>query len=94
MKLAIIGSAGRGKVARYTQEHWLDMHQHVRTLILRWQPTELISGGSSFADHLAVHLSNNQSEFPLTLYLPCNFDYAQCKFADAEYLSTAHRGLF
>lgn len=71
MKIAIIGTAGRGPQVM-TNSLWLRMIEDVTTRV----PPEshVVSGGAAWADHLAVHLFRIGHVSKLTLHLPAPFD--------------------
>lgn len=85
-RVAIIGSAGRGPDSkRMSKELYSCMVERaLRTILDEWQleprNVVLVSGGSSFSDHVAVSLYHQYSDFKgIALYLPCGFDKGQFK---------------
>lgn len=94
MKIAIIGTAGRGLDGRVlTLNTWCDMYDKLQDIIddirdrNRLDPTAsfgLVSGGSAWADHLAVRFFMDMPmEFTsLDLYLPCAFAVNRNMFYD------------
>ena len=86
-RVAIIGSAGRGPEAKWiTKDRFNKMidlakHQITNVFKLDSKAVTLVSGGSSFSDHVAVKLFL-QKDFPsLALYLPFEFNTTLKRFA-------------
>src|SRR5437762_12801680 len=85
VRVAIIGSAGRNGDDKWmSPEAWKHMLQETRRQIEQvWKldPKQvgLVSGGSAFSDHVAVHFyvhpTNATAYRHLHLYLPCGFDH-------------------
>lgn len=74
MNLAIIGTAGRGAdAAQLTEAHWRMMCCIAQTVACTLGATRLVSGGSAFADHVAVQLYLDGHVDALTLHLPCRY---------------------
>ena len=68
--LAIIGTAGRGDDARkLTKNHWLRMIDAAKKVIEIEEVTDLVSGGASWADHVAIHLARKE-KIPAEIWLP------------------------
>uniref|UniRef100_A0A6G6AC71 Uncharacterized protein n=1 Tax=Borely moumouvirus TaxID=2712067 RepID=A0A6G6AC71_9VIRU len=88
IKLAIIGFSGRNNDSFIlTEEHYEWMIDNVMcyiTEVLQIEPNEitLVSGGSSWADHIAVTLFLTNKFNKLNLYLPINFDKNLAKYFD------------
>lgn len=73
MTLGIIGTAGRGDDGkRLTVAHWRMMTCIAQSVSTVLGATRLVSGGSSWADHVAVQLYLDGSVKGLTLHLPCH----------------------
>lgn len=86
MRVAIVGSAGRLDDAdRMRPELWRSMVERargwVRAVASGASSVELVSGGSAFADHLAVRLLLDGQARGLTLHLPAAFDREARRFA-------------
>ena len=84
--IAIIGSSGSyGKMVMFTGDIINKMIQkiidYVNSENIDWQDVQLLSGGSSGADHVAV-LLHLQYRCKIKLFLPCEF--ANSKFYDNE----------
>lgn len=74
MTLAIIGTAGRGDDAKQlTAAHWRMMTCIAQSVACTLGVDELVSGGSAWADHLAVSLFLDGHVKRLTLHLPARF---------------------
>jgi hypothetical protein len=75
--LAIIGTAGRGDDAKaLTAAHWRMMTCVAQTVVTVLECDHLVSGGSAWADHVAVQLFLDGAVKRLTLHLPCGWhDY-------------------
>ena len=85
-RLAIIGSAGRKDDAdKLTLSVWNDMKRAIYRFVTEHEIKDVISGGASFADHLAVGLFNAGFIDTLTLALPCEFDWNAGQFLDTGY---------
>lgn len=95
IRVAIIGSAGReaSEAKQMTPELFALMKEcalkimHDVFKLTNHKDIELVSGGSAFADHVAVALWLEQKDFAkLRLYLPCNFWKRQRtpQFADSH----------
>ena len=86
MKIGVIGSSGRGALAqRMSRPLYFamvnDAHQLLDQARIRDDEiVELVSGGSAWADHVAVSLYLKGVADSLTLYLPCGYDAHQHKF--------------
>ena len=87
--IAIIGTAGRGAdLNRLTSDIFLRMYNTTQKIIEEIVPTKdvcdfkLVSGGAAWADHLAVTIFLAGTAPKLCLYLPCEFDMANCCFVD------------
>ena len=104
-RVAIIGSAGRGPEAKWiTKDRFNKMidlarHQITNVFKLDIKAVTLVSGGSSFSDHVAVKLFL-QKDFPsLSLYLPFEFNTTTKRFgsntatadAGSYYLNSLHQ---
>ena len=73
MKLAIIGTAGRGDDGarlRDQPSYWRTMLAISQAVIAVIRPTGLISGGAAYADHVAVRMFLQGEVGSLTLCLP------------------------
>lgn len=76
--LAIIGSAGRGQDASLlTEAHWRMMCIIGQTVACTLGATRLVSGGSAWADAVAIQLYLDGHVEGLTLHLPCAFQMDQ-----------------
>lgn len=76
MRLAIIGTAGRaedGKRLREEPGHWRAMKAIAQAAAVFLHPDEVVSGGSAWADHIAVQLYLDSVVPKLTLHLPAPF---------------------
>ncbi len=78
MRLAIIGTAGRGddgkRLAADPERYLTRMLQAARNVAKQVGATELISGGAAFSDHIAVLLFlEDPTRYSLTLELPAPF---------------------
>jgi len=88
MKIAIIGSAGRGMDQAYvTKTVWEKMVKKALWIIRNhWEipkeETNLISGGAAFADHVAVSLFLLEEADTLDLELPTTWDWGSKCFLD------------
>lgn len=89
LRLAIIGTAGRGGYESRTLsiEHIEFMINKVNRYIRRTMKTDksnviLVSGGSAWADHIAVLLYNTNKFGGLELYLPAKFSLRKKRFND------------
>lgn len=98
-RVAIIGSAGRGSDAgKMTPALFEKMQQCAVTLLSRVfgllpEQVVLVSGGSSFSDHVAIALWNTSRQLAqdiktykpisqLELHLPCSWDKSKNSFED------------
>jgi hypothetical protein len=89
IKVAIIGTAGRGPLDRqfFSLKLYQDMVQEAKewisSLNVKAENITLVSGGASLSDHIAVDLFLNNPEFDkCILYLPCAFDSKVQRFVD------------
>ena len=82
MKISIIGSAGRNDdVEKLNLKVYLKMYHHLKEFIysimneyrIKINEIELISGGSPWADHLAILFFFENPQVKLTLHFPCVF---------------------
>lgn len=94
--VGIIGTAGRTAADRkfLSAEAFEGMVQHSVTLITKWTlppagvstvtiPVRIASGGSAWADHVAVALFlRHPDKYALDLYLPCPWDAKRKSFHD------------
>ena len=89
MRISIIGSAGRNddqdKLNReifYKMYNTADnkLNEIIKECNLDYKDIELISGGSSYADHIAIHLyfRYHKNGINLTLHLP--YKFINCSF--------------
>lgn len=77
--VAIIGTAGRDKARTYDIDLWCAMFDDARGRFV--SEVELVSGGSAWADHLAISLFlSTPGQFKLRLYLPCSFSTETHRF--------------
>lgn len=91
IKLGIVGTSGldpRDK-KKLCAEHMNWMHETVRCYIehvLKEEPANiiLVSGGSAWADHIAVQLYLTDEFAGLELYLPSKFDCKQKKYVNTH----------
>lgn len=85
MKLAIIGTAGRGDDQRkLTLPHWRMIEIVGQTVATTLKADELISGGAAWADHVAVSLFLKGFVPKLTLYLPAAINDFQSDFVSGR----------
>lgn len=88
VKLAIIGTAGRGEdSSRMSHNLYVAMIQKVHQVIDRLEQngcnvTTLVSGGAAWADHIAVSLFRISTRKSLELHLPCNWNFMKCEYDD------------
>ena len=70
IKVGIIGSSGRD--VHISMELYIKAINKVEEILEQYEDDiELISGGSSFMDHIAIEIYNkNLNKYKLTLYLP------------------------
>lgn len=101
MRLAIIGSAGRGKAAKHiNKDLWKKMYMYSQGYISgtvdegkhfnKHYTFELVSGGAALADHLAVALFNSKDKLP-ELDITSLDLFLPAYFEDGEFQPT-HRG--
>lgn len=103
IRIAIIGSMGsakHGDKALYTKELWLAMVEKAKSYLFQawiqdWTLVEkvtLISGGSAFADHVAVevfkHWKEENKPVELQLFLTTPFDKTYSQFDESEELAS------
>jgi hypothetical protein len=81
MRIAIIGTAGRGGEALLTRETYFKMYKHVlgtiRSICPEVEDVQLQSGGAAWGDALSVSLYLNKKSNSLILHLPCAWDGKQ-----------------
>jgi hypothetical protein len=92
--IGIIGSASSKRSADnerlLTAETWewmcsqAENHIEVTLGFKDWSRVHLVSGGSSWSDHVAVHLYLKHPESALSLHLPCAFDSQTGLFTDTN----------
>lgn len=84
MKVAVVGTAGRGKEVQHLLTRCLfeSMVKEVAARLVRPLETVLISGGAAWADHVAVTLFLRGKVAGLELHLPCAWDAAKNQFVD------------
>lgn len=76
MTLAVIGTAGRGSDAQLlTAAHWRMMVTIAQTVACTLNADHLVSGGSAWADAVAVDLYLNGHAKALTLHLPAALEH-------------------
>src|SRR5687767_5866354 len=91
VRVAIVGSAGRNEDAsKMSQERFQTMCSKADNIITEdWKMERsqviLVSGGSAFADHVAVRLwlEKPSAYAGLELHLPCEFELKESRFAHA-----------
>lgn len=89
-KLSIIGSSGRGNHRNLYNCNLFDkMIDHTKNIItnefkLNLKEISFVSGGSAWADHIAVSLFLKGYIDTLYLYLPCTFNLLTKKFIDSN----------
>lgn len=86
LKIAVIGTAGRGEdFDRLSPHDFGSMCTMVHTCIhnITKEPY-LVSGGAAWADHIAVNLYNLGIVDYLDLHLPAKWDYATGKYEDVQ----------
>jgi len=95
--VAVIGSAGRGAHAgKFTADLFKRMVGRVEKILreeLKLNNYCLISGGSAWADHVAVALFLSGKAKQLRLELPCEFNHRTGRFTTSElgqYFSRLH----
>jgi hypothetical protein len=82
MKLGIIGTAGRkedGARLNGNSGYWRTMLAISQAVVTVLKPTELVSGGAAYADHVAVKLFLSGDVNKLTLYLPEHLEKGKFK---------------
>lgn len=91
IKLAIIGVSGRNPLdkKRLEKKHMEYVDSTVRsyiTNVLNKKPSDviLVSGGSSWMDHVAVQLFLTKEFGGLELYLPSRFDHKQKQYINTH----------
>jgi len=91
IKLAIVGTSGRNPAdkKKLNAKHMAWMIENVRCYIENVLETEpkniiLVSGGSAWADHVAVQLYLTWEFAGLELYLPSKFDIKQKKYVNTH----------
>jgi hypothetical protein len=100
LRIAIIGSAGRGKYASLvTRDLYIAMLEDAKHLVQKYRthpltgevrPVCLVSGGAAFSDHLAVSLYLGDHVDRLELKLPCMFNNATRCFVENSTGRTAN----
>lgn len=93
VKIAIIGFSGRDDQGQLKLKHYSLMKKMVLRFIkneLELDTTDvvLVSGGSSWCDHLAVTLSIEKEFAGVQLYLPCDINYCTGKFVSGREATT------
>jgi|SRR6185369_13539530 len=88
-KLSIVGSAGRQEDAsKLSRQLFDDMVSRTSHVIQDWKldPAHvvLVSGGSAFADHVAVRLFLAGKFASLELHLPCEWDSKKQRFNESD----------
>src|SRR5580765_5330998 len=91
IRLGIIGTAGRKpeELKLLTKEHMVWMADNVRSYIkeiLKTTPDKvvLVSGGSAWADHVAVQLYLEKEFGGLELYLPSKYDAKHQRYVNTH----------
>ncbi len=91
LTISIIGSASPKQNINHDQlltpDRWNQMVDKAEHYIMTeispdWSQINLVSGGSSWSDHIAVYLYNRHPEAYLTLHLPCRWDHLTNQFVD------------
>ena len=86
MKIAIIGSAGRGK-EKWNPKLYQKAYDEIKNLLISesysLKDFQLVSGGAAGADHLAISLHKG-AKYPLHLHLPCEWDYHEQMFINTH----------
>ena len=86
MRVAIIGTAGRGRQGRQLNSVLYGLAlNHVRDLLKPFEGAiaTLVSGGAAWMDHIAVDLfMDGQIDADLELNFPCPWDYDRRQFVD------------
>jgi hypothetical protein len=106
MRIAIIGSAGRGPDGpKMSRELYFKMVEDARkeVLLLAYPPNRtddlavpihLVSGGAAWADHIVVSLYLMDLADSLTLYLPCEFLEVFLQYTDTGRIVQYHHSRF
>lgn len=81
--IAIIGTAGRDKLAPYTKELFDKMVNAAKYILRNLTDITVISGGAAWADHIAVRLYLEGYVSKLILHLPC-------AWSETQYLDTGN----
>ncbi len=92
MTLALIGTAGRGDDAKHlTAAHWRMMTCIAQSVACALGVDHLVSGGSAWADAVAVDLFLGGHVKRLTLHLPARFENGVFEFTpDGNRLNALH----
>lgn len=89
MKVGIIGSSGNKTPFKMNQHNYNKMLNYAKRNISK--DDTIISGGSSFSDHVAVDLFLQGHAQKLHLYLPCKWIETRCSFDDTSEGQTLNR---
>ena len=97
-RVAVIGSAGRGDDAKFlTNETYRAAIDRCRKQLEKFanpaHMIHLVSGGSAWMDHIAVHLFLHEDAKRLTLYLPCRLDEEKRVFVGEKEIEFTVSGL-
>ena len=87
--LAVIGFSGRKvKLQKLTPQTF----QKMEARVMQERPSKLVSGGSAWADHVAVSLFLQRKVEGLELHLPCQFaDEFDVKTPEGRILNGLHQ---
>lgn len=85
--VSIIGTCNRDQDPRMTAQMFVSMFQVAVNFLRQFEKIILVSGGSSWSDHIALSLWLSRKETQLGiedihLHLPCEFDFGCRKFVD------------
>ena len=90
--LAILGSNGSGTdYNKFSLEKWNESKRILLKIVKENSFEEIISGGSTFIEHLAVQMFNKGLVKKLHLELPCSFNKKEIKFEDKEDFDTSNK---
>jgi len=86
LRIAIVGTASpkndSEKDSLMTRQLWDNMINTIEDRVDDWREVTLISGGSSWSDHVAVALFRNHPEVCLEIHMPCLWDADRKRYVD------------
>lgn len=82
--IGIIGMSGRDDDKILTKRLYNKMVEKTKDIISDYNVIKLISGGSSWCDHIAIDVGKDEN-IPTTLFLPCNYDIIKQEYSDDTY---------